>query len=66
MKTDTTEKRLESLITNYLCDTVTSNSFVLREHPQYNRTDCVDEGPYKSTLKVCGYEDKQIANKNGK
>ena len=43
MKTDTSEKGLETLITNYLCDTATGNSFVLRQHPQYNRTECVDE-----------------------
>lgn len=43
MTTDTTEKGLETLITNYLCDTATGNSFVLRQHPQYNRIECVDE-----------------------
>lgn len=43
MKTDTSEKGLETLITNYLCDTATGNSFVLRQHSQYNRTECVDE-----------------------
>jgi type I restriction enzyme R subunit len=43
MTTDTTEKGLETLIANYLCDTATGNSFVLRQHPQYNRTECVDE-----------------------
>ena len=43
MKTDTTEKGLEMLITNYLCDTTTGNSFVQREYAQYNRTECVDE-----------------------
>jgi len=40
MKTDTTEKGLETLITNYLCDTATGNSFALRQHTQYNRTAC--------------------------
>jgi type I restriction enzyme, R subunit len=43
MKTDTTEKGLETLITNYLCDTTTGNSFLQREYAQYNRTECVDE-----------------------
>lgn len=43
MKTDTSEKGLETLITNYLCDTATGNSFVLRQHPQYNRIECIDE-----------------------
>jgi len=43
MKTDTTEKGLEELIANYLCETNTGNSFVLRQHPQYNRTVCIDE-----------------------
>lgn len=43
MKTDTSEKGLETLISDYLCDTTTGNSFMLRQHPQYNRTECVDE-----------------------
>lgn len=43
MTTDTTEKGLETLITNYLCDTATGNSFMLRQHPKYNRPECVDE-----------------------
>lgn len=43
MKTDTTEKGLETLITNFLCDTTIGNSFVQREYAQYNRAECVDE-----------------------
>lgn len=43
MKTDTTEKGLETLISDYLCHTSTGNSFVLRQHSQYNRTECMDE-----------------------
>ncbi|MEN9548945.1 MAG: hypothetical protein RIR12_1536 [Bacteroidota bacterium] len=43
MKTDTSEKGLEVLITEWLCDTTVGNSFVIRQHPQYNRIDCVDE-----------------------
>ena len=39
-QTDTTEKGLESLITNYL---EKENEFVVREFDKYNRTDCVDE-----------------------
>lgn len=45
MNTDTTEKGLETLITNYLCDTDAGNGFVLRTHNDYNRTECVDEDP---------------------
>lgn len=43
MKTDITEKGLETIITNFLCDTTIGNSFVQREYAQYNRTECVDE-----------------------
>lgn len=42
-KTDTSEKGLEDLITNFLCDKDTGNNFVLRTHQQYNRMECVDE-----------------------
>lgn len=40
MKTDTTEKGLETHIAQYLCMV---NAFEERNHSQYNRTDCVDE-----------------------
>ncbi len=43
MSTDTTEKGLETLISNYLSDKVSGNHFELRHHSNYNRTDCVDE-----------------------
>lgn len=43
MITDTSEKGLEALITNYLCNNETGNGFILRTYPQYNRVDCVDE-----------------------
>jgi type I restriction enzyme R subunit len=45
MSTDTTEKGLEALITNYLCDggDTVGHGFVRREYAQYNRTDCIDE-----------------------
>jgi len=40
MKTDTTEKGLETHIAQYLCMV---NAFEERNHSQYNRIDCVDE-----------------------
>lgn len=43
MTTDTTEKGLEALISDYLCNTASGNHFVLRHHSNYNRIDCVDE-----------------------
>jgi type I restriction enzyme, R subunit len=43
MPSDTTEKGLETLISEYLCDTVSGNNFKLTHYSQYNRTDCVDE-----------------------
>ncbi len=43
MTTDTTEKGLETLISDYLCDTVSGNHFMLRHYSNYNRIDCVDE-----------------------
>lgn len=39
-QTDTTEKGLESLITDYL---EKENGYVVRNFDQYNRTDCLDE-----------------------
>ena len=43
MSTDTSEKGLESLITDYLCDTSAGNGFLLRTHADYNRVECIDE-----------------------
>lgn len=39
-QTDTTEKGLEALITDYLTK---ENGYVLRDFNQYNRSDCLDE-----------------------
>lgn len=58
-KTDTSEKGLEALITNFLCDKDTGNSFVLRTHLQYNRMECVDEDLLFQFLKDT--QPKQIA-----
>ena len=41
--TDTTEKGLEALITNYLCDKEKGNGFEERKKELYNKVDCVDE-----------------------
>ena len=38
--TDTTEKGLESHITNYL---VEENNYIQRESPDYNNVNCLDE-----------------------
>ena len=52
MITDTSEKGLEALITNYLCNNETGNGFILRTYPLYNRVDCIDEDLFFNFLQA--------------